>query len=143
MSNFHFLLHYPNQLYQFAFVCLYCSIYLLTIASFYEESLSLEIALSVLKFYFDTHWKKLENSTWLLLTFSIHFHVSQLKALRLKTHHFNTKLSCQKSMLRQIARGIQNGSVIKNRVLPATTLLPKCPYSYFSWALKVFWGCFF
>ena len=45
-----------------------------------------------------------------------------LKALRLKTSHFHTKLPCQKPMLRQIKWWLQNGPIIKNGVLPVTTL---------------------
>ena len=46
-----------------------------------------------------------------------------MKALRLKTHHFHTKLPCQKPMLRQIKCWLQNGPIKKNVVLPLTTLL--------------------
>ena len=41
----------------------------------------------------------------------------ELKALRLKTHHFHTKLPYQKPLLRQIEWGVRNGSVTKNGVL--------------------------
>ena len=44
-----------------------------------------------------------------------------LKALRLKTHHFHTKLPYQKAMLRQIEWWVQNGPIIKNGVAPVTT----------------------
>ena len=44
-----------------------------------------------------------------------------LKALRLKTHHFHTKLPYQKPMLRQIEWWLQNGPITKNGVLPVTT----------------------
>ena len=36
-------------------------------------------------------------------------------------HYFHTKLSCQKPMLRQIERWVQNGSITKNGVLLGTT----------------------
>ena len=45
-----------------------------------------------------------------------------LKALRLETHHFDTKLPYQKPMLRQIEWWVQNGPITKNGVLPVTTL---------------------
>ena len=45
-----------------------------------------------------------------------------VEILRLKTHHFHTKLSCQKPMLRQIEWGVQNRLLTKNGVLPVTTL---------------------
>ena len=48
--------------------------------------------------------------------------VFQLKALRLKTHHFHTKLPYQKPMLRQIKQSLQSGPLKKNRVFPLTTL---------------------
>ena len=44
------------------------------------------------------------------------------KALRLKTHHFHSKLLCQKPMLRQIEWRLQNGPITKSGVLPVTTL---------------------
>ena len=46
----------------------------------------------------------------------------KMKALRLKTQHFYRKLPCQKPMLKQIERGVQNGTIAKNGVLPITTL---------------------
>ena len=82
--------------------------------------------------------------------------VFQLKPLRLKTHHFHTKLICQNPMLRQIEWRLQNGPITKSGVLSVNTLFfwkffpvleplkksclkyqqPKCPYSYFSLALE-------
>ena len=44
-----------------------------------------------------------------------------MKALRLKTHHFHTKLPYQRPMLRQIKWWLQNEPVKKNGVLPAST----------------------
>ena len=64
-------------------------------------------------------------------------------------------------MLRQIERGVQNGPITKNRVLPVTRYFPfskilyliyrvdlmyqpsKCPYSYFSKALEFYFRVFF
>ena len=51
--------------------------------------------------------------------------VFYLKALRLKTHHFYTKLPYQKQKLRQIEWWVQHGPVTMNGVLSATTLLFK------------------
>ena len=48
--------------------------------------------------------------------------VCQLKPLRLKTHHFHSKLLCLKPMLRQIEWRLQNGPIPKSGVLPVTTL---------------------
>ena len=48
--------------------------------------------------------------------------IFKLKAIRLKTHHFHTKLSYLKPMLRQIVRWVQNGPITKKGVLPVTTL---------------------
>ena len=45
-----------------------------------------------------------------------------LKLIRLKTHHFHTKVSCQKPMLRQIESGVQNGPITKNGTLAVTAL---------------------
>ena len=45
-----------------------------------------------------------------------------VKALRLKTHHFHTKLPYEKSILRQTEWCVQNGPITKNGVLPVTTL---------------------
>ena len=45
-----------------------------------------------------------------------------MKVLRLKTHHFHTKLLGQKLILRQIEWGAQNGPITKNGVLPPTPL---------------------
>ena len=45
-----------------------------------------------------------------------------MKALRLKTHHFHTKLPSQNPMLRQIKWTLQNRPIKKNGVLPVTTL---------------------
>ena len=41
----------------------------------------------------------------------------------MKTHHFHTKLTYQKPMLRQIEWWVQNGPIKKNGVLPVTSLL--------------------
>ena len=46
-----------------------------------------------------------------------------MKALRLKTHHFYTKLPYQKPMLRQLEWWVQNGSIAKDGVLSVTTSL--------------------
>ena len=84
-------------------------------------------------------------ATWLLLTFfkclhnqlsSIHSiirikstdvsnncsTVFQLRALRLKIHHFHTKLLCHKPMFRQIGWWVQNGPIKKHEVLQESTL---------------------
>ena len=45
-----------------------------------------------------------------------------MKALRLKAHHFHTKLQYQKLMLGQIKWWLQNGPITKNGVFPVTTL---------------------
>ena len=45
-----------------------------------------------------------------------------MKALRLKTHHFHTKLPYQKAMLRQIEWWVHNGPNTKNSVLPVIKL---------------------
>ena len=45
-----------------------------------------------------------------------------LKALRLKTYHFHTKLPYQKLMLRQTEWSVQNRPITKNRPLSVTTL---------------------
>ena len=55
--------------------------------------------------------------------------VYQFRVLRLKMHHFRTKLPYQKPMLRQIEWWVQNGPITKNGVLPVTTLF--------------FWKCYF
>ena len=44
------------------------------------------------------------------------------ETLRLKAHHFHTKLPYQQPMLRQIEWGVQNRPITKNGVLPVTTL---------------------
>ena len=44
-----------------------------------------------------------------------------MKVLRLKSHHFYTKLRCQKPMLRQIEWAVQNRPIAKNGVFPVTT----------------------
>ena len=48
--------------------------------------------------------------------------IYSLKVLILKTHHFYTKLPCQKPLLRQVEWGVQNGHITKNGVLPVTAL---------------------
>ena len=45
-----------------------------------------------------------------------------MNALRLKTHHFHTKLPYQKPMLRQIKWWLQNGPITKNGVFSVTSL---------------------
>ena len=45
----------------------------------------------------------------------------QLKPVRLKIHHFHSKLLCQKPMLRQIEWRLQNGTTTKRGVFPVTT----------------------
>ena len=45
-----------------------------------------------------------------------------LKVLRLKLHHFHTKLPCQELTLTQIEWGVQNAPITKNGVLSITTL---------------------
>ena len=42
--------------------------------------------------------------------------VFQLKPLRLKTHHFHSKLLCQKQMLRPIEWRLQNGPITKSLI---------------------------
>ena len=49
--------------------------------------------------------------------------VFQLKALRLKAHHFHSELFCQEPMLRQIEWRLQNGPITQSGVLPVTTLI--------------------
>ena len=46
-----------------------------------------------------------------------------MKKLRLKKHHFHTKLPYQKPMLRQMEWWVQNWPITKNEVLTVTTLL--------------------
>ena len=48
--------------------------------------------------------------------------VFQFKVLRLKAQYFNTKLPCQKPMLRQIKWEVQNRPITKVGVLPVATL---------------------
>ena len=48
---------------------------------------------------------------------------NKLKALRLKTHHFHTKLPHQNLMLRQREWWVKNGPMTNNGVLPLTTLI--------------------
>ena len=64
--------------------------------------------------YFNFKTNSLENENLFQKT-------EKLKALKLKTHHFHTKLRCQKSILRQIEWWAQNGPTTKN-VLPVTAL---------------------
>ena len=45
-----------------------------------------------------------------------------MRTLRLKTHHFHTKLPYQNPMLRQIEWWVQNGPIKKDGVLPVTNL---------------------
>ena len=45
-----------------------------------------------------------------------------MRAFTLKTYHLHTKLSYQKSILRQIKWWVQNGPATKNGVLPVTNL---------------------
>ena len=46
--------------------------------------------------------------------------VFSLKVLRLKMQHFHTKVSYQKPILRTVERGVRDGLIKKNRVLPVT-----------------------
>ena len=46
-----------------------------------------------------------------------------LKVPSLKTQQFHTKMTCEKTMLRQIEWGVQNRAITKNGVLAVTTLL--------------------
>ena len=43
--------------------------------------------------------------------------------MRMKARHFHTKLPCQKLILRQIEKGVQNVPIIKNGPLPLTPSL--------------------
>ena len=45
-----------------------------------------------------------------------------LKPLRLKAHHFYSKLLCQKAMLKQIEWWLKNWPITKSGVLPVTAL---------------------
>ena len=76
---------------------------------------------------------------WKTKTFSKNWStIFSLKLLRLKTHHFHTKLSCQKPMLRQIEWGVQNGPTTKNGVLPVTALF----FWKFYFSLRTFFKVF-
>ena len=68
--------------------------------------------------HFDLGTNLLENKNP-LKSWSIIF---QLKPLRLKTHHFHSKLHCQKPTLRQLERRLQNGPLTNSGVLAVTTL---------------------
>ena len=46
-----------------------------------------------------------------------------VESTRIETQYFNTKLSSQKPMLRQIIWGVQDKPITKNGVLPVTTLI--------------------
>ena len=48
--------------------------------------------------------------------------IFKLKPLRLKTHHFHSKLLCQKPTLRQLECRLQNGPPTNSGVLAVTTL---------------------
>ena len=50
------------------------------------------------------------------------FETNFLENAPLKTHHFHSKLLCQKPMLRQIEWRLQNGLITKSGVLPLATL---------------------
>ena len=41
---------------------------------------------------------------------------------KIERDHVYTKLQCKKPMLKQVEMGVQNGLILKNRVLPVTTL---------------------
>ena len=45
-----------------------------------------------------------------------------MKIQRLKTQHFYAKLPLQKTMLKQIEWGVQNGTITKNGAFPVTIL---------------------
>ena len=49
--------------------------------------------------------------------------VFYLKVVRPKMCYFHTKLPCQKSMLRQVEWEVKNEFIMKNGILPATTLV--------------------
>ena len=68
--------------------------------------------------YFNLETNFLENENFFSKNWRTIF---QLKALRLKTHHFHTKLPYQKPILRHIESWVQNGPISKNGVLPVTT----------------------
>ena len=76
-------------------------------------------------FLYDIQWKFWTIS---ILNFETDFlekiwsSVFKLKAIRLKMHHFHTKLPYQKPMLKQIEWGVWNEPITKNGVLPVTTL---------------------
>ena len=120
------------------------------------------------------------DNQWKFLTFSILYiwnrisgkrksfsknwsRVFYLKALRLETHHFQTKLPYQNPMLRQIKWWVQNVPITKNGVLPVTTLSfwkfcfsSRTSYQEFVWCINepnaywtfckrwyFIWWCFF
>ena len=62
------------------------------------------------------------------------------KKFRLKTYHFYSKLLCQKPMLRQIERRLQNGPIPKSGVLPVTTLFFwKTCFSFRTSLIQLIW----
>ena len=67
--------------------------------------------------YFNFETNSLENEDLFQRTRVPLF--SRKKVLRLETHLFHTKLSCQKPLLRQMEWWVQNGSITKNGVLGA------------------------
>ena len=52
-----------------------------------------------------------------------------VESTEIENASFQYKTVMSKVDVKTNSTGHTNGSVIKNRVLPATTLLPKCPYS--------------
>ena len=64
--------------------------------------------------YFNFETNFLENKNF--------FQKTGVPPLKLKTHHFHSKLLCQKPMLRQIEWRLQNEPITKSGALPVTTL---------------------
>ena len=60
-----------------------------------------------------------------------------LKVLWLKTHHFHTKLPCQKPILRQIEKWVQIGPIAKNGV--TTSFFWKFGFSLRTSYKELFW----
>ena len=69
------------------------------------------------------HALTLKQIFWKAKTFfqKLEYHFS-VEPLRLKTHHFHSKLVCQRPMLRQIKKQKKNGSITKKGFLPITAL---------------------
>ena len=57
----------------------------------------------------------------------------------MKTHHFHTKLTYQKLMLRQIEWWVQNWPITKNGILPVTALF----FRKFCFSLRTFYKSWF